>query len=123
MSLKTRGKSLQTNGDNERLVNAGMSNGDVKMSATSSYTSGSTLSLTNNGNANSSPLRTIDRGFVGVDNYGYDYRRSQFGIVVPSYNEAVHGPTRLSHYSSVDSDDVGVPVMDSNGQSFNSLQF
>ena len=85
-----------------------------KMSPTGSYTSGSTLSLNHHGNANTSPLRTIDHAFVGMDNYGYDWRKSHmYGVTAPEYNEAVHGPSRMSYMSSVGSDDTSVAIMDS----------
>ena len=87
-----------------------------RMSPTGSYTSGSTLSLNHHGNANSSPLRTIDHAFVGMDNYGFERRpQSHYGVAAPEYNEAIHGPSRISYMSSVGSDDTTVPIMDSKG--------
>ena len=85
------------------------------MSPTGSYTSGSTLSLNHHGNANASPLRTVDHAFVGMDNYGYEWRQSHIGVPAPAYNEAIHGPSRASYMSSVGSDDTSAPVMDSKG--------
>lgn len=102
-------------GSFEYRQNGGRNSPRSKMSPTGSYTSGSTLSLNHHGNANSSPLRTIDHAFVGVDNYGYEWRKSHYGVTAPAYNEAVHGPSRTSYLSSVGSDDISVPIMDSKG--------
>ena len=50
-----------------------------------------------------------------MDNYGYEWRQSHYGVTAPAYNEAVHGPSRISYMSSVGSDDTSVPIMDSKG--------
>lgn len=102
-------------GSLEHRRNGGRDSPRNKMSPAGSYTSGSTLSLNHHGNANTSPLRTIDHAFVGMDNYGYEWRQSHYGVTAPTYNEAVHGPSRISYISSVGSDDTSVPIMDSKG--------
>lgn len=102
-------------GSLEHSRNGGRDSPRNKMSPTGSYTSGSTLSLNHHGNANSSPLRTIDHAFVGMDNYGYEWRKSHYGVTAPAYNEAIHGPSRRSHISSIGSEDTIVPIMDSKG--------
>ena len=104
-------------GSLEHRRNGGRDSPRNKMSPAGSYTSGSTLSLNHHGNANTSPLRTIDHAFVGMDNYGYEWRQSYYGVTAPAYNEAIHGPSRISYMSSVGSDDTSVPIMDSKGMS------
>ncbi len=100
----------------EHRRNGGRDSPQNKTSPAGSYTSGSTLSLNHHGNTNSSPLRTIDHAFVGMDNYGYEWRKSHlYGVTAPAYNEAIHGPSRVSYMSSVGSDDASVPIMDSKG--------
>ena len=90
-----------------------------KMSPSGSYTSGSTLSLNHQTNAtNSSPVKTIDPPFMGMDNYGYEWRQSHYNMSAPAYNVGVHGLSRTSYISSVGSDDTGVPMMDSRGLYF-----
>ena len=102
-------------GSLDRRHNGSRESPQRKMSPTGSYTSGSTLSLNHHGNANSSPLRTIDHAFVGMDNYGYEWRKSQYGVTAPEYNEAIHGPSRISYMGSVGSEDTSVAIMDSKG--------
>lgn len=86
------------------------------MSPSGSYTSGSTLSLNRQTNSvNSSPLRTVDPPFMGMDNYGYDWRQSHYNFSTPAFNEDIYGPNIPSRLSVVKSDDTGVPMMDSRG--------